>query len=66
MVNIKEFHEFVTKGDYSNPTVAPSVRSNLTCVLGRLAGEKPGQVVTWADMIKANEKLQFDLSGFKS
>lgn len=66
VINIKEFHQFVTEGNYSNPTVAPSVRSNLTCVLGRIAGEKGGQVVTWDEMIKANEKLEFDLSGFKS
>jgi myo-inositol 2-dehydrogenase / D-chiro-inositol 1-dehydrogenase len=65
-VNIKEFHQFVTEGKYANPTVAPSVRSNLTCVLGRTAGEKAGQVVTWEEMIKAGEKLEFDLSGFKS
>ncbi len=65
VTNIKEFHEAVTKGDASNPTVAPSVRSNLTCVLGRTAAYT-GQPVTWSEMMKANEKLEPDLRGLKA
>ncbi|HOW72430.1 MAG TPA: Gfo/Idh/MocA family oxidoreductase [Phycisphaerae bacterium] len=64
-VNIKEFHEAITKGEVSNPTVAPSVRSNLTAVLGRIAGYKGG-MVTWDEMIKANERLEPDLKGLKA
>ncbi|MBP7937331.1 MAG: Gfo/Idh/MocA family oxidoreductase [Phycisphaerae bacterium] len=64
-VNIKEFHEAITKGDVSNPTVAPSVRSNLTAVLGRLAGYRGG-MVAWDEMIKASERLEPDLKGLKA
>lgn len=64
-INIKEFHEAVTKGDCSNPTVAPSVRSNLTCVLVRTAAYS-GQPVTWKDLLDKNEKWEPDLSGLKS
>lgn len=64
-VNIREFHEAIVKGEVSNPTVAPSVRSNLTAVLGRTAGYK-GAMVTWDEMIKAGEKLEPDLSGLKA
>ncbi len=63
--NIKEFHEFVTQGNCRNPTVAPSVRSNLTAILGRNAGYKGG-VVIWKEMMDANEKMELDLKGFKS
>lgn len=65
-VNIKEFHEFVTQGKCDNPTVAPSVRSNLTAILGRTAGYAAGKPVTWKEMMDAKEKLQPDLSRFKS
>lgn len=65
IVNIKEFHEFVTKGDCSNKTVAPSVRSNLTCVLARTAAYK-GEPVTWNEMMQANERLEPDLKGLKT
>jgi predicted dehydrogenase len=63
--NIEEFHRFVTEGNYANPTVAPSVRSNLTSVLGRTAAYA-GKVVTWDEMIRANEKLEPDLRGLKA
>jgi myo-inositol 2-dehydrogenase / D-chiro-inositol 1-dehydrogenase len=62
--NIASFHQAITKGDFSNATVAPSVRSNLTTILGRTAAYKKAEV-TWADMIKANEKLEFDTSSLK-
>lgn len=65
VVNIKEFHEAILKNDYSNPTVAPSVRSNLTCILGRTAGYE-NATITWDEMMKRNEQWQPDLSGLKS
>lgn len=64
-VNVKEFHQFVMKGDHSNPTVEPSVRSNLTAILGRTAGYKGG-LVTWKELMDANEKMEFDRTGLKS
>lgn len=63
--NIGKFYDSITKGDFSNPTVAPSVRSNLTTILGRMAAYKRA-VVTWDEMLRANEKWQADLKGLKS
>ena len=63
--NVKDFHKCVTQGDCTNATVAPSVRSNLTCILGREAAYK-GDVVTWADMMKAGKKVDAKLHGLKS
>jgi predicted dehydrogenase len=57
--NIAAFHEAITKADFTNSTVAPSVRSNLTTILGRTAAYKKSEV-TWAEMMKINEKWEFD------
>jgi myo-inositol 2-dehydrogenase / D-chiro-inositol 1-dehydrogenase len=63
--NIATFYNSITKGDFSNPTVAPSVRSNLTTILGRTAGYRKAEV-TWDEMMKANEKWEVDLKGLKA
>ena len=63
--NIATFHDSIARGDYTNPTVAPSVRSNLTTILGRMAAYKNG-VVTWPQMMRANEKFAPDLKGLKA
>jgi len=63
--NIVSFHNDITKGDCANSTVAPSVRSNLTTILGRTAAYKQGEV-TWEHLLKANEKWHFDLKGLKA
>lgn len=63
--NIATFYNCITKGDFANPTVAPSVRSNLTTILGRTAAYKHA-VVTWEEMIRANEKWEADLRALKS
>ncbi len=63
--NIAAFHTMITTGDCTNTTVAPSVRSNLTTILGRTAAYK-NTVVTWDELIKANEKWEFDLKGLKA
>ena len=65
VTNIRDFHRFITEGRCANETVAPSVRSNLTAVLGRTAAYKHGPV-TWDEMIQANEKLDPDLGGLKA
>ncbi len=65
LVNIREFHQFITQGNYRNETVAPSVRSNLTAVLGREAGYR-GSALTWKDLLKENRKLEPDLRGLKA
>ncbi len=55
--NIATFHKAIASADYSNPTVAPSVRSNLTTILGRTAAYRHAEV-TWDEMIQANEKWE--------
>ena len=55
----------ITSGKYDNPTAVPSVRSNLTSILGRTAAYR-GREVTWSDMITVCETLKPDLTGLKS
>lgn len=64
-VNIREFHQAITEGKCDNPTVAASVRSNLTAVLGREAGYQRGEV-TMADLLKNGKRLQPNLSGLRA
>ncbi len=63
--NIDTFYDLITSGDVTNTTVAPSVRSNLTSVLGRTAAYQQREV-TWKDLLAADERLEADLSGLKA
>lgn len=63
--NIASFAEAIRKGDYSNPTVTESVRSNLTTILGRTAAYS-GREVNWQEMLKKAERLEFDVKGLKA
>jgi predicted dehydrogenase len=65
VTNIATFHDSIVNAKFDNPTVAPSVRSNLVTILGRTACYK-GALVTWDEMMKANEKLEFDTKGMKA
>jgi myo-inositol 2-dehydrogenase/D-chiro-inositol 1-dehydrogenase len=62
--NIAAFHDSITRGDWSNPTVAPSVRSNLTTILGRTAAWRRDRV-SWDEMMEAGEELSADLTGLR-
>jgi len=62
VTNIATFHDSIKASKVDNPTVAPSVRSNLTTILGRTAAYT-GRKITWDDMMKANEKLDPHLDG---
>jgi hypothetical protein len=64
-VNIREFHQAITAGKCDNPTVAPSVRSNLTAILGREAAYRSGEI-TLAALLKEAKKLEPDLKGLKA
>jgi myo-inositol 2-dehydrogenase/D-chiro-inositol 1-dehydrogenase len=64
VVNIADFYDNVTNSRWSNPTVEPSVRSNLTSILGRTAAYQ-GREITWDDMMAANEKIDGKLEGLK-
>lgn len=63
--NIRDFHKFINEGHVANETVAPSVRSNLTCVLGRDASYRGG-TLTWEEMMKEKKQFKPDLSGLKA
>ncbi len=63
--NIATFYENIVKGDCANATVAPSVRSNLTTILGRTAAYGKTEV-TWDQMIKRGEKWEFSQKGLKA
>jgi predicted dehydrogenase len=65
VANIAAFHDSITKGEFVNPTVAKSVRSNLTAILGRTAAYKK-RAVTWQEMMRNPEKLEADLKGLKT
>jgi predicted dehydrogenase len=62
--NIAAFHRAVVEGDFRNPTVAPSVQSNLITVLGRKSAYE-NRVVAWTDLVKDTEQLVPDLKGLK-
>lgn len=64
-VNIANFRKLILEGRYDNSTVAPSVRSNLTTIVGRAACYQKREV-TWEEVIKANEKLEFDARGLQT
>jgi myo-inositol 2-dehydrogenase / D-chiro-inositol 1-dehydrogenase len=63
--NIATFYESVAKGDFSNSTVAPSVRSNLTAILGRTAAYR-GSEVTWEEVMKTGEQWELKTEGLKA
>lgn len=63
--NIREFAEQIRAGATDNPTVGPSVRSNLTAVLGREAAYRRSEV-TLAELLKENKRLEPDLGGLKT
>jgi myo-inositol 2-dehydrogenase/D-chiro-inositol 1-dehydrogenase len=65
VANIATFHKSIVDGNYTNPTVEPSVRSNLITILGRTAAYT-GEKVMWANIVKSTEKLEANLKGLKS
>jgi len=64
-VNIAEFADSIIKGDYSNPTVAPSARSTLTAVLGREAAYRRTEL-TLDELMKEGKRLEPNLTGCRS
>ena len=63
--NIAAFHRAIEKGDCANATVPAGVRSTLTTILGRTAAYRKAEV-TWDEMVKQGEKLEFSFAGLKS
>ena len=62
--NIAAFHKAITTGDFANPTVAPSVQSNLITILGRKAALEKRRV-TWEELLRDEERLKPNLAGLK-
>ena len=65
VTNIATFHKSIMDGDVENPTVAPSVRSNLVTILGRTAAYEKRKV-TWKEITRNKEKLDANLKGLKA
>lgn len=62
--NIAAFYDQVTSGRLDYSTVAPSVRSNLTTILGRTAAYNFAEF-TWDELMKSEERLDAHLTGSK-
>jgi predicted dehydrogenase len=62
--NIATFHDQVTSGRLDYSTVAPSVRSNLTTILGRTAAYKQAEY-TWDELMRSEECLDPHLAGLR-
>jgi len=62
--NIAAFYDDITASRFTNSTTAPSVRSNLTTILGRTAAYEHSEV-TWEQLMKSEEKLDPRLEGLK-
>jgi myo-inositol 2-dehydrogenase/D-chiro-inositol 1-dehydrogenase len=62
--NIATFYKNITGGDFGNPTVAPSVQSNLITILGRKSAYE-NRLVMWDELVKDKEKLIPNLKGLK-
>jgi hypothetical protein len=62
--NIAAFHDAIARGDVSNPTVAPSVQSNLVTLLGRNAAYD-NRPVTWEELVADSRRLSPRLEGLR-
>ena len=62
--NISTFHKNITENIFDNPTVAPSLRSNLVTILGRTAAYE-GRQVKWDEVVNSTEKFDGRLKGLK-
>lgn len=64
IANIATFQKTITEKNTTNPTVEPSVLSNLIAIFGRMAAEK-GAMVTWDELMASKERIEADLDGLK-
>lgn len=65
VANIATFYNDITGGNFKNPTVQPSVRSNLITILGRTAAYERRKV-TWDEIVNSKEKLDANLKSLKT
>lgn len=64
--NWKTFYDNISKGNYAQETVAPSVQSHYLALLAREACYRGGEVVTWDDVVNSKKVSEFDTKGLKS
>lgn len=64
VANIAAFHKAIVEGDVRNPTVEPSVQSNLITILGRKSAYE-NRLIVWTDLVQSGERLIPDLKGLK-
>jgi len=64
VANIAAFHKAIAGGDFRNPTVEPSVQSNLITILGRKSAYE-NRIVSWTEIVESGERLIPDLQGLK-
>jgi predicted dehydrogenase len=64
VANIASFHKAILEGDFRNPTVEPSVQSNLITILGRKSAYE-NRLVTWSELAQSEERLIPDVTGLK-
>lgn len=64
--NWKTFHDNITKGNYAQETVAPSVQSHYLALLAREACYRNGETVTWDEVVASKNAFTFDTAGLKS
>jgi predicted dehydrogenase len=64
VANIAAFHKSIVEGDARNPTVAPSVQSNLVTILGRKAAYE-NRLVNWNELLREEARLIPNLKGLK-
>ena len=62
--NIAIFHSSIVNGVYDNPTVKPSVQSNLVSILGRNSADN-GEPLFWYQLQNNSEQLAPELKGLK-
>lgn len=63
--NIAAFHKSITEGNFDNPTVAPSVQSNLITIMGRTAAYEK-RVVSWDELLRDKKVMEPNLKGLKA
>lgn len=65
IANIASFQKAIEAKDATHSTVAPSVRSNLIAIMGRLAAERRS-VVTWEELMNSPAMPTPDFTGLQS
>lgn len=65
VANIAAFHRDIVDANYGNPTVEPSVRSNLVTILGREAAYAQERVA-WDVLVRCDKEVEPNLTGLKS